>query len=183
MEIIEGMEIIDFYISDEAIYVLERLTELQDNHQYGTLRNIIYNARDREESSRRILSEQDAIDNNRKIEIRVLADENIRSILRFLGGAIGLVKIKEYDIMVSMIYGEWVDEEEKKRFGISEGLKKLNFASFGDVSRLTLVIRTDLWSKVKDIGSRRGLDKDECLKMAVVRFLERRYDLVRELLM
>lgn len=183
MEIIEGMEIVDFYITDECLYVLERLTELRDNHEYGTLRNIIYDSRNRDEANRRIEIEQEGIIFNENIDIRIYADENVRQILRFLGNAVGFVKIKEYGLMVNMIYREQIREEEKKLFDIKKGLKIINFTNFGEVSRLTLTLRKDLWDKAKEIGSRRGLDKDEFLKLAIIRFLERRYSLVRQALM
>lgn len=183
MEFTQGMEFIDIYITDEAIYVLERLLELRDNGQYSDVRNIIFESKNRDEANKMIIREQESITFNQLIDVRVFVDETVRDTLRFLGNAVGFVKIREFDLMVNMIIAEWVREEEKKRYDIIYDIDNINFATFGEISYIELKVRRDLWDRLKEIGKHRGLNKEECIKMAIIRFLENRYVMCREMLM
>jgi len=69
MEFVEGMEWTDIYLTDESIYVLERLVELRDNADYGTIRNIIFDSKNREDATKRIVQEQQSITFNQLIDI------------------------------------------------------------------------------------------------------------------
>lgn len=183
MEFVECMEWIDLYITDDALYVLERLMELRDSGEYSDVRSIIFDSKNREESTKRIVQEQEGIVFNQLIDVRVFVDETVRDILRFLGNTIGFVKINEFNLMINMIIGEWIREEENKRFDIVSSINNINFATFGEMSYIELKIRRDLWNRLKEIGKHRGFDKKDCIKMAIIRFLENRYDLCREILM
>jgi hypothetical protein len=177
------MDFVDIYITDAAIFVLERLNELRDNGEYSDVRNIIFDCRNRDDANKRIRFEQESITFNQLISVRVFVDETIRDILRFVGNAVGFVKIREFDLMVNMIIMEWVREEESKRYDIICDIDNINFAAFGEMTYIELKIRKDLWDRLKDIGKHRGLNKEECIKAAIIRFLENRYEICRKLLM
>ena len=183
MEFIQNMEWLDIYMTDQSIYVLERLVELRDAGEYSDVRNIIFDSKNRDEANRRIRLEQESIIFNQLIEVRIFVDETIRDTLRFIGNVVGFVKIKEFDLMVNMVIVEWIKEEENKRYDIVSSINNIDFATFGEMSYIPLKIRRDLWNRLKEIGRRRGLNKEECLKMAIIRFLENRYDTCREMLM
>jgi hypothetical protein len=183
MEFIEGIDWVDIYITDEALYVMERLTDLRDVGEYSDVKNIIFNVRNRHDANSRIRVEQEGITFNQIVEVRIFADEMVRDILRFLGSAVGLVKLNEFDIIVNIIIGEWVREEEKKSFDINNGLRRINFANYGEMTYLLLRGRKDLWDRMKNVCMKRTLNKEEGFKMAIIRYLEIRYDLCRELLM
>lgn len=185
MEFIEGIEWIDTYITDSAIYVLERLLDLDEVREYSTIRNIIFDGKSREECNDRIRIEQENILYNGVYDVRIYCDETVRDALRFIGRVVGFVKIDEFRLMINVIIGEWIkDEERNKQFGRSVDRDYgIDFARFGNVEQLTFNMRRDLWSQMKDIGKRKGLNMEECLKLAMINFLERRYGLCRELLM
>lgn len=183
MEFIQGMEFIDIYLTDEAIYVLEMLLELRDNGEYSDVRNIIFDCKSRDEANKRIINEQESILFNHLIGVRVFVDETVRDVLRFLGNAIGFVKIREFDLIINMIIAEWIKIEENKRCDIIYDIGNVNFATFGEMSYIELKVRRDLWSRLKKLGMHRGLNKEECIKMAIITFLENRYDMCREILM
>ncbi len=183
MEFLSGMEWLDLYMTDSSIYVLERLVELRDAGEYSDVRNIIFDCKNRDEANKRIRLEQENIAYNQLIEVRIFVDETIRDTLRFLGNVVGFVKIKEFDLIVNMIVVEWIKEEEIKRYDIVSSINNIDFATFGEMSYITLNIRRDLWNRLKEIGKHRGLNKEECIKMAIIRFLENRYNICREMLM
>lgn len=183
MEFLQGMEWLDIYITNDAIFVLERLVELRDNGQFSDLRNIIFSSKNRDEANKRIIKEQENITFNQLTDVRVSIDETVRDTLRFLGNAVGFVKIREFDLITNMIIAEWIREEENKRFDIVYDIGNINFAAFGEISCIELKIRKDLWNRSKEIGKHRGLNKEECLKMAIIRFLENRYNICRDVLM
>lgn len=182
MEFHDGMDFIDDYVTDDAVYVLERLVELRDNADYGIIRNIIFDSKNREEATKRIIQEQEGITFNQLIDIRVFVDETVRDILRFLGNAVGFVKINEFNLMVNMVIGEWIITIERSN-GTKKLYNKVNFAGFGDLTYITLKVRRDLWEKLKETGKHSGLNKEECLKVAIITFLDSRYSLCREMLM
>lgn len=183
MDFVQGMEWVDIYITNDAIFVLERLVELRDNGQYSDVRNIIFDSKNRDEANKRIIKEQESITFNQLTDVRVSVDETVRDVLRFLGNAVGFVKIREFDMIINMVVAEWIREEENKRYDIVYDIGNINFATFGEISYIELKIRKDLWDRLKEIGKHRGLNKEECIKMAVIRFLENRYDICREILM
>lgn len=188
MKFIEGIEWVDIYITDTALYVLERLIDLDEVREYSIIRNIIFDCKNRNESNQRIAEEEETIVYKGVYDVRIYCDETVRDALRFLGRAVGFVKIDEFRLLVNIIVGEWIKEEERnKQFGRGgrsvNGDYGIDFARFGNVEQLTFNIRRDLWEQMKDIGKRKGLNMEECLKMATIKFLERRYGLCRELLM
>lgn len=185
MDFIEGIEWIDIYITDNAIYVLERLSDLDEVRDYSIVRKIVFNCRSRDESNKRVTEEEESIAYKGTVDTRIFCDETVRDALRFLGRVIGFVKISEFRLLVNIIIGEWIKEEERnKQFGRSVNRDYgIDFARFGNTEYITFSIRRDLWNEMKDIGKRKGLNMEECLKLAVIRFLERRYDLCREFLM
>lgn len=215
MELIDGMELVDIYFTDDAEYVIGRLLDLDQTRDYSTLRKIVYNAKTREESNNIIKVQEEAIVFKGTTEVRLYADEIVRDALRFLGTSIGLVKINEYRLLVNLIIEEWVKEENhNKTFGIdtrdedyyviidnnnismgNNNINRDNNKTNGDSNckynegddnvyrRLVLNIRKDLWTDMKEIGRHKGLNKEQCFKLALVRFLERRYDICRQILM
>lgn len=185
MEFIQGMEWIDLYITDSALFVLERLIDLDEVREYGTIRNIIFDCKTRDDSNKRVAEEEECILYKGVYDVRIYCDETVRDALRFIGRVVGFVKIDEFRLMINVIVGEWIkDEERNKQFGRSvNGDYGIDFARFGNVEQLTFNIRRDLWNQMKDIGKRKGLNMEECLKLAMIKFLERRYGLCRELLM
>lgn len=188
MDFIEGMEFIDLYITDEALYVMERLMDLDEVRDYSTVRKIVFNCRSRDESNKKVIEEEDSIAYKGTTDVRIICDETVRDALRFLGRVVGFVKISEFRLMVNMIIEEWIKEEEhNKKFGVSRvktgSEYGTDFARFGDIAQISFSIRRDLWNEMKDVGKRKALNMEECLKLAVIKFLERRYGLVREFLM
>ncbi len=185
MDFIEGIEWIDIYITDNAIYVLERLSDLDEVRDFGVVRNIIFNTRSRNEANERIKQEEENIAYKGVVDVRIWCDETVRDTLRFLGSVVGFVRIDEFRLLVNMIIGEWIKEEEQnKRFGRSiNGSYGINFARFGEMSYITFNIRRDLWEQMKVFGRWKALNMEECLKLAIIRYLDRRYELIREFLM
>ncbi len=187
IEFIEGIEWIDCYITDEALYVMERLTDLDEVRDYSTVRKIVFNCRTRDESNKRVTEEEESIAYKGTVDVRIFCDETVRDALRFLGRAIGFVKISEFRLLANIIVDEWIREEEhNKKFGVRMNVGSdygTDFARFGNTEYITFSIRRDLWNEMKDIGKRKALNMEECLKLAVIRFLERRYDICREFLM
>jgi|CXWL01.1.fsa_nt_gi hypothetical protein len=183
MEFIQGMEFVDIYLTDYSIYVLERLVELRDAGEYSDVRNIIFDSKNRDDANKRIIKEQESVTFNQLTDVRVSVDETVRDTIRFLGNVVGFVKIREFDLIINMIVAEWVREEDNKRYDIVSSINNINFATFGEMSYIELKVRRDLWDRLKEIGKHRGLNKEECIKMAIIRFLENRYDVCREILM
>lgn len=185
MDFIQGIEWIDVYITDDALYVLERLYDLDEVRDYSAIRKIVFNCGSREESNDIVRIEEEAIAFKGTTDVRIFCDETVRDALRFLGKVIGFVKIDEFRLLVNMVVEEWIKEEEhNKKFGFSSvGNYGINFARFGEMSSITFSIRRDLWNGMKNLGKWKALNMEECLKLAIVRFLERRYWMVRDLLM
>ena len=177
------MEFVDIYLTDYSIYVLERLVELRDAGEYSDVRNIIFDSKNRDDANKRIIKEQESVTFNQLTDVRVSVDETVRDTIRFLGNVVGFVKIREFDLIINMIVAEWVREEDNKRYDIVSSINNINFATFGEMSYIELKVRRDLWDRLKEIGKHRGLNKEECIKMAIIRFLENRYDVCREILM
>lgn len=185
MDFIEGIEWVDVYITDSALYVMERLVDLDEVRDYSTVRKVVFNCRSRDESNKRVTEEEESIAYKGTTDVRIFCDETVRDALRFLGRVVGFVKISEFRLLINIVVGEWIKEEERnKQFGRSvSGDYGIDFARFGNTEYITFSIRRDLWNEMKDVGKRKGLNMEECLKLSVIRFLERRYELVREFLM
>lgn len=179
MEYIDGIEYNDKFISDKSLDVLDTLAYLQLVGSYDVRNRIILEYNDSDNIKNWVYLRA-AVGECRKY--RVDSDDITKEIVHLL------LKIDRniFDIVV----GEFNIEEEKKYYGFRYPTfaKCYYWDERGESDRIKLrdenfiqiMCESELWKEFVKISRHRGLSLEDLFKIAIVRFLEKRYDLCLE---
>jgi hypothetical protein len=195
LEYINGIEYIDQFISDNSLVVLEILAYLKLVGSYDVIRKIIFDYDDGDIKNllyfkkkaregrgsigdAKYLAKQ-RIDEYHK-DYRVNTDDITSDIIHFL--------LRVDKNIFDLIIDEFCIEEEKKYWGqkypsyskcyfwdereIGSKLRKIREENYTELSCDVMV-----WNELLKIGRHRGMKLEDLFKTAIIRFLEKRYDL------
>jgi len=195
MEYIDGIEYNDKFISDKSLDVLDTLAYLQLVGSYDVRNRIIFNFNDsdnikewlylrkeRKEKKGNGVKGNDVRGNNIEYDshkkYRIDADDVTQEIVHLL------LKIDKN--IFDMVIGEFNFEEDNKYYGFryptyakcyywdEKNCKKR------DENFIQIICESGLWKEFVKTSRHRGLTLEDIFKIAIVRFLERRYDLCLE---
>jgi hypothetical protein len=176
MEYIDGIEYNDRFISDRAIDVLDTLAYLQLVGSYDVRNRIIFEYNDLD-NIRNWVYLRNGVDNNEceHRKYRVDTDDITKDIVHLL------LKIDRN--IFDLVIGEFNIEEEKKYYGFRYPIYAKCYywdergEKIRDENFIQVVCDTRIWNGFVKIKRHRGLALEDIFKIAVVRFLEKRYDL------
>lgn len=183
MEYLDGIEYNDRFISDKALDVLDTLAYLQLVGSYDTRNKIIFDY-DNElglniiGSKYNICKQESYIDYDSHKKYRIDADDVTKEIVHLF------LKIDKniFDVVIT----EFNIEEEKKYYGYRYPTfaKCYYWDERGDKKRdenfIQISCDSAVWKEFVKIRRHRDLTLEDIFKIAIVRFLEKRYDLCLE---
>lgn len=193
MEYIDGIEYHDKFISDNALDVLDALSYLQLVGSYDIRNRIIFNYGDNCGNSEAVEKYFMKIDSEREMEMglglgfdyhkkyRVNTDDITEDIVHLL------LKIDKN--IFDLVIGEFNVEEKKKFWGFKypiyskcyywdeRGYGAFNFnkRKNRDENFTQVMCDVAIWNDFVRTRKHRGLNLEDIFKIAVVRFLEKRY--------
>ncbi len=182
-----NMEYIDEYMSDSALYVLEVLADIKELKEYSLIRYIIFNTRNEKEIMERMMNVIQipiGIKESKEEVIRVdLITRRILNLLDILAWN-RFERIIDYDKLINLIIEEWVKDEDKKTFDMM--IVNTRYAEYWEDGKIrnpymTIRVKNELWENFTYMCDRRKLKISEGFKLTLITFLEKRYEICREL--
>ena len=188
MKFTEGMIFLDNFVSDKSFEVLERLTDMNDNGRSYDIKKIIFSNVKYE-----LIDNKD--DNNSSSNMTYDNSTSIRIYTdAFVGDAITFIRsISKYfadsECINTLIIGGWIYDEVNilKNYDpkkSDEYIKK--YAKSDDQTYIKLIVDENIWEDFKVLVKHMvkchiDISLQTAFKLAVIRFLEVRYDLTTRL--
>jgi hypothetical protein len=178
MEYIDGIEYNDRFISDKALDVLDTLAYLQLVGLYDVRNRIIFEYDDSDIKDWTVVEGGESyIDCDSHRKFRVDTDDVTKEIVHLL------LKIDKniFDIVI----GEFNIDEEKKYYGFKYPIyakcyywdERIGIDKKRDENFIQISCESVVWKEFVKISRHRGLTLEDLFKIAIIRFLEKRYDI------
>lgn len=196
VQFIDGVEFLDEFISSKALEVIERITFNDFLKETNILEKIIFNTDDIRTIIKKIdnielktgidiigysISRNELFFDN-TIRVRTNGDELVQDILKFFRRLCKAADFISDAQLFTFIIDEWVCLEKKKSERGYDIKIYWDFADYGKMHFLSVDINKDSWSELNKMAKMRHLTLDQAFKLAIITFLERRYDLVVRLI-
>jgi len=180
MEFISGIQFLDKFISDKSFEVIEKLTIMDENKHSHSIKKIIFHNIKHEFVNKKDDNNNSMVyDSN--INIRIYIDSFVMDILTFIYSI--SKRFADKKCINNMIVGGWVYYENNrlKIYGVSDNEDECKYAEYEPLPRPVITIDKDIWEKFKKLAKERDISLQLAFKLAVIRFLEVRYEITTEL--
>ena len=178
MEFEQKMIFLDRFVSDRSVDVIEKLTIMNENQHQYSIKKIIFSNLKYEFVNKKDDNNYMIYDSN--VDRRLYIDSFVMYILTFIYSISKPFANK--NCINNMVIGGWINYETNRSEIYGTNRNEDEYADYEPLPRPKITIDKDIWEKFKELAKEKGVPLKLAFKLAVIRFLEVRYEITTELL-